>query len=71
MATLKDQSKTLQVEINDMKERKDKGDPAIVSTVKTENIKNLEDQLKALDDKAEKIVLQVKDLEEFKKQSQD
>lgn len=67
MATLKDQAKTLQVEINDIKERKDKGDSSVVSTVKSEHIKVLEDQLKAIDEKTEKIVVQVKDLEEFKK----
>lgn len=50
-----------------MKEQKSKGDTAVVETIKTEHIKNLEDQLKTLDDKAEKLVTQVKDIEEFNK----
>ena len=58
MNTLKDQAKTLQVEINDMKEQKTKGtgDAAITSTIKTEHIKNLEEQLMIVDKKAEKLV---------------
>lgn len=58
MNTLKDQAKTLQVEINDMKEQKTKGtgDAAITSNIKTEHIKNLEEQLMIVDKKAEKLV---------------
>jgi hypothetical protein len=47
----------LEVEINDIKEQRSKGsgDAAIASTVKADSIKNLEDQLKTVESKAELI----------------
>ena len=47
------------------------GDAAITSTVKSEHIKDLEDQVKALGDKSELISNQIKELEEFKKSTQE
>jgi hypothetical protein len=43
--------------VNDIAERggSKEGDAAITSTVKTEHIKNLEDELKTLSDKAEHV----------------
>lgn len=44
------------MEVNEIKENRGKGgavgDDGVVSTVKSEHIKNLEDQLKAVDDNA-------------------
>lgn len=74
LATLKDQSKTLQATLNDIVERggiKSDGDAAITQTVKSEHIKELEDQVKALNDKSELISSQIKDLEEFKTTTQE
>lgn len=66
MAELKEKAKTLQVEINEFKEQRDK--KAVTdSAVKPESIKTLEDQLKTVGEKADKISAQVKELEDFKK----
>ena len=73
-ATLKEQSKSLQATLNDLVERggiSKEGDAAITSTVKSEHIKDLEDQVKALGDKSELISNQIKDLEDFKKSTQE
>ena len=64
----------MQATLNDIVERggiKSDGDAAITQTVKSEHIKELEDQVKALNDKSELISSQIKDLEEFKTTTQE
>lgn len=71
---LKDKSKLLEVEVNELKEnRDDNGNNPVVETVKSEHIQNLEEQFKKQDESLVQLSETVDELVKFKtdKEAQD